>query len=228
MGERAHQLIVFIRVRNETRFHLERMSDKIISPARANRAVRGGNIRAASPKAPPNRPHAFASCCGAHTRGAADKCWYGTPFLVSGGRHPRAQAGNDDEVNHNIFLYDRQTNKMLLDSCIGIATRLRDAVVPLEHLRDYGPQDSDRDMRILQDCQRVLSAFAWPVTDALNHLLAIEYVTQARHINNDSDISRLEWRRAAAAARSGARDDPADAGSAQPAPAKKRKADKAK
>ena len=175
------------------------MSYKIISPARANRTVRGGNIAAASSRPPPNRPHALASCCGAPERGSS-KCWYGTPVLVSGGRHPQAQAGNDDEVNHNIFLYDRLPTKMLLDSCVGLATRLREAVLPLEHLQDYGHPDADRDMRILQDCQRVLSAAAWPITDSINHLLAMEYVVQARHSNNLKDIARLEERRSHAGA----------------------------
>jgi hypothetical protein len=206
------------------------MSDRFPSPARANRAVRGGNIRAASPKPPPNRPHAFASCVGAPYRGDS-KCWYGTPVLVSGGRHPYAQAGNDDEVNHNIFLFDRLPTKMLLDSCIGISARLRDAVVPVEHIRDYGPPDADRDLRILHDCQRVLTAFAWPVTDAINHLLAIEYVIQARHANNSKDILRLDERRRLAVPAADvavARDDAGDAlaedTSAVSAPAKKRKA----
>jgi hypothetical protein len=173
------------------------------SPARVNRTMRGGDLISASARPPPKRRQSQASALPPSAN-TAPRSWYGDPVVIAGGRHPNAIAGNEDEVNRNVQLYDALPTKFLLDSVVGIATRLRDSVAPIEFARDYGQPAPDRDFRILQDGQRVLNLFNWPVTDAINHLLAAEYVIHGRFYNNRADIRAIEEHQAARSQRSAA------------------------
>ena len=161
------------------------------SPARVNRTMRGGDLLSASIRAPPKRRQSQASAIPPSAN-TAPRSWYGDPVVITGGRHPNAIAGNEDEVNRNVQLFDAMPTKFLLDSVVGIATRLRDSVAPIAYARDYGQPAPDRDLRILQDDQRVLNLFNWPVTDAINHLLAAEYVIHGRFYNSRADIIAIE------------------------------------
>jgi len=165
---------------------------RLLSPARTNRAVRGGTISAAFKKAPPKRRHSSDLVSVNAAGSASGRTWYGDPVLVSGGRHPQALAGNDDEVNRQIQMFDTLPTAYLLDLTAGVATRLLDGVRHISHARDYGPPTADRDHLIVSDSQSVLKDFAWPVTTAVNQLLAMEYLIYNRSSRNLADLEAMQ------------------------------------
>ena len=163
------------------------------SPAAANRAVRGGTIVAASTRVPPKRRLSSHMCAVSEgPRHPLPRTWYGGPEFVSGGRHPNALAGNNDEVNNFISTFDNLPTALLLDSVVGIAARLGAEVQPIAHARSYGQPSPDRDLAIVTDEQRVLVQFMWPVTTAINQLLAVEYLLQDRSQRHLADMDALD------------------------------------
>jgi hypothetical protein len=103
---------------------------------------------------------------------------YGDPVVVQGGRHSE-HADQMDEVNHRIAQVSSLPVITLLNVLVGVAHRLQIAVAPVSHERDFA-FGSDRDERIQDDCLRVLLAAQQPLTDAINELLALEYVLTER------------------------------------------------
>ena len=82
-------------------------------------------------------------------------------------------------MNHRIAQVSSLPATTLLNILVGVAHRLQVTVAPVSHERDFatGP---DRDERIRDDCFRVLLAAQRPLTDAVNELLALEYVLTER------------------------------------------------
>ena len=166
--------------------------NRLNSPARVNRTVRGGTISAASRAAPPNRRQSSVLAKHRVTATLPGHTWYGGPVFVQGGRHPNMLAGNDDEVNHNIDMFDNFPTAYLLDQAVGVATRLLDGIRPIAHSRNYGSTPgASRDMEIVSDSQRVVKEFAWHVTTATNALLAFEYLICDRSNRNLLDIDAM-------------------------------------
>jgi hypothetical protein len=169
------------------------LSHRPQSPAAANRAVRGGTMNAASNRVPPKRRLSSHMCAVSEgPRHPLPRTWYGDPEFVSGGRHPNVLCGNTDEVNHFITVFDNLHTAQLLDSVVGIASRLGAEVQPIAHARSYRQPSPERDLAIVTDEQRVIVQFLWPVTTAINQLLAVEYLLQDRSQRHLADMDALD------------------------------------